>query len=686
MQKSSFFNSVSGDRKYQASDFAAYFGSLLTNGVFPNPGTNLQVVSNSDMTVTVNIGKGWISGYFYLNDAVLILPIDVADGILKRIDRIALRMDTVNRSIAAVVKKGTFSSTPVALALQRDADAYELALADVYVDAGVTSITGAAITDQRLNTVLCGWVNSLIQADTTAIFDQYQAWFASTTAAEEADFSTWFDSIKGQLSGDIATNLTVAVNAATTTANAATTTADAAYATATAAMNVLAHQTSIFGVKFSLASSNPAGTRTDVAAGIAFTPGIGAAGSSGFDGYSLYDLKTCNRAAGAVTAYLGEPGFSASTKDTFVEIPKGYYRRWTDATYEYYQISKEVFPGAKLHPCFERGGEIKEFVYLAAYKSSYDGASKHESKSGALPDVVISRTTSRTRSRVRGVYASMQDLQVRDWLNLLFMVESGTRDCQTAVGKGYSEMPYSATHVATVAESAVNRIIIANAFADVFVIGQEISIGTSLGLNGIVADRTISAIAVYDASNKAITFSGAAVNIAIGNIVWTSRQKNGKTDAIGQGTGRATGTDGTTAIRYRGIENPWGNVWEWVDNLNIRNNLGYSDIEGRINLYSDTDFGTNYTPFAAAFPAANGYMKRPMFDENIGVGCLPSDASGSSSAQYFCDYYYQAAGDLAAFVGGFWNNGASDGLWYWSLDVSAADASVGIGARLLEVP
>ncbi|MGH4125286.1 MAG: hypothetical protein ACREV6_20405 [Clostridium sp.] len=41
MEKSSFFNSVEGDRKYKASDFASYFNSLLTNGVFPNPSTNL---------------------------------------------------------------------------------------------------------------------------------------------------------------------------------------------------------------------------------------------------------------------------------------------------------------------------------------------------------------------------------------------------------------------------------------------------------------------------------------------------------------------------------------------------------------------------------------------------------------------------------------------------------------------
>ena len=41
-EKSSFFNSVSGDRKYKAEDWASYFGALIGNGVFPNPATNLQ--------------------------------------------------------------------------------------------------------------------------------------------------------------------------------------------------------------------------------------------------------------------------------------------------------------------------------------------------------------------------------------------------------------------------------------------------------------------------------------------------------------------------------------------------------------------------------------------------------------------------------------------------------------------
>ena len=439
----------------------------------------------------------------------------------------------------------------------------------------------------------------------------------------------------------------------------------------------------VYGVRFTNASSAPAGTRLYSAVGMAAVAGVGEAGSSDFDNVDLFKLRTCNRVNGVVTAYYGEPGFSLSN-DTFIEIPRGHYRVWDDGTYTNFAVSKSPFYGSSVHPAFKHNSSEQDYVYIARYMSSYDGSSKHETKSGMLPDNNISRTTARTRSKARGSYAILQDVQIRDWLNILMAVEFATRDIQTAIGRGYCEMPYAATHDAIVAETAVNRIIIANAYADLYVVGQEISIGTSEGNNSIAADRTVTSIDVYDASNKAITFDGAAVNIAIGNNVWSSRQKNGKCDSIGQGTGRAAGTNGKTSVIYRGIENLWGNIWEWVDNLNIRNNQGYTDIEGRIASYNDTDFGTTYSAMSAAFPAANSYMVTPLIDSVSGLSCLPATVGGGSSS-YYCDYYYQNTRDCAARVGGDLYSGSLDGPWYWLLADAASDTDWNIGARLLEI-
>lgn len=193
MERSGFFNSINGDRRYKAEVFAQYFSSFIGNGVFPNPSTSLQVIANDDMTITLSPGKAWINGYFYMNTNDLILIIDPADGVLDRVDRIALRFDVEKRSIKAVVKKGDFNANLEPPLIQRDADIYELGLADVEVNQGVISITQEDITDLRLNTEICGIVHGIIeQVDTTTIFNQFQSWYKNTTTSSEANWNNWY--------------------------------------------------------------------------------------------------------------------------------------------------------------------------------------------------------------------------------------------------------------------------------------------------------------------------------------------------------------------------------------------------------------------------------------------------------------------------------------------------------------
>lgn len=202
MEKSSFFNSVSGDRKYKAEDWASYFGSFIGNGVFPIPSTGLQVVAGNGMQITVKAGRAWINGYFYDNTSDLALTLATADGVLNRIDRIVVRWDLTNRLISVKVKSSSYSASPSAPAVERDADIYELALADVYVGAGVTAITGSKITDKRLDTSLCGVVAAVVdQIDTEAFNAQLEAWFEeyqSDSAEQYNALVSYMNSLKLQ--------------------------------------------------------------------------------------------------------------------------------------------------------------------------------------------------------------------------------------------------------------------------------------------------------------------------------------------------------------------------------------------------------------------------------------------------------------------------------------------------------
>lgn len=164
MEKSGFFNSTGGDRVYNATDFASYFGKLVSNGIFYALPTNLQVTAGSGMQVVVLAGSAWINGYAYENTDTLELDIATADGVNPRIDRVVVRWSAVDRSIRLVMLTGMATASPVAPALTRNNDVYELGIADIVVPKGTVLIVAQNITDTRLNTSLCGLVNSLVTA------------------------------------------------------------------------------------------------------------------------------------------------------------------------------------------------------------------------------------------------------------------------------------------------------------------------------------------------------------------------------------------------------------------------------------------------------------------------------------------------------------------------------------------
>lgn len=192
-----FFNAVlSGgvyDRIYDSEDVTSYLDKIVGNGVFPNPSTNLQVMASDSMTVNVLAGQGWIDGHKIINDAALPLTLAAANSLMARIDRIIFYVDYTARDMGIEVKQGTAAASPTAPTLTRTSARYEMALADITVNAGVAYITQANIRDMRGDSSVCGYVQGLIQqVDTTTLWNQFETQF-------ENDFNAWFDQIKDTL-------------------------------------------------------------------------------------------------------------------------------------------------------------------------------------------------------------------------------------------------------------------------------------------------------------------------------------------------------------------------------------------------------------------------------------------------------------------------------------------------------
>lgn len=187
--KYGYFNSRNGDRVYDANDVNYQLKRLITNGVYPNPSNNLQVMASTGMNVVVKAGGARLDWKWFEMDEDELLTIAAADVTLGRIDRIVLRADMTNRTISLQVKKGTASSSPAAPSVERSETVYELSLATISIARQTSTITQSMIKDTRMDTNVCGVITGLIrEIDTTTIFNQYQA-----------SFDEWFETVKTTL-------------------------------------------------------------------------------------------------------------------------------------------------------------------------------------------------------------------------------------------------------------------------------------------------------------------------------------------------------------------------------------------------------------------------------------------------------------------------------------------------------
>lgn len=210
--KSGFHNSINGDRKYNAEDMNRPYKDILSNGVFPNPSTQLQVLPSDGMTVSVSVGGGLFgNGWAYLETPQL-LTLEKSESVLARIDAIVVRRDE-NQSVrgtSVIVKKGTPATNPVAPEMIHNDYIDEYCLATIRVNAGVSSITGSVITDTRPDTNVCGWVTGLIeQVDTSTLFNQWQTayieQFEDFNARGEvfiSELEKWLDEMQNILTND----------------------------------------------------------------------------------------------------------------------------------------------------------------------------------------------------------------------------------------------------------------------------------------------------------------------------------------------------------------------------------------------------------------------------------------------------------------------------------------------------
>lgn len=209
-----FFNSVNGDRAYNADQLSHIFEGLITNGVYESVGNKLAVQPNSGMVIQIATGRGWFNNRWVNNDAPHLMTLEASDVVLNRYCAVCIRVNKADgvRSAVPVLKYSDFATTPTKPTMERSENISEYCLAYVYIPAKATAITSANIEDTRFNSSLCGWVTGLItQVDASTLFTQWQAIFEGFMTTQTEDFNEWFENLQVELDEETATRLTNAL-------------------------------------------------------------------------------------------------------------------------------------------------------------------------------------------------------------------------------------------------------------------------------------------------------------------------------------------------------------------------------------------------------------------------------------------------------------------------------------------
>ena len=381
------------------------------------------------------------------------------------------------------------------------------------------------------------------------------------------------------------------------------------------------------------------------------------------------DLTTGKR-----KAYFGDADFKfdGTNGDVYTHIPTFWLKIYEENDYMYILIADYARSGFT---------EIKEFD-IARYLTGIGADGKLHSYSG-LPGADF-KNINQYRTLVKNLG---DDYCLMDWryfaIQCLYLVEYASYNSQNKLGNGMAVMRHNNGDVALVAETNTNRFIVNTTAGNQFIVGQQVRIGAYDSASSVM--RTITAINNYEDSSitgKEIVFDGKPIaSIALTTYIWTCVQNAGGCDSLGMKSGCLV-NDSKHNVIYRGIESIIGNIFSFVDGINIKDCVAYICYDPA--EYVSDKFEAPYEKLEYVNAKQEGYCKTLGFDINHPLIQFPIEI-GATSTSGTSDYYWcTATGNRVARVGGTSDVGAYGGLWYWYLSSASSNATWTCGARVLK--
>ncbi len=401
-----------------------------------------------------------------------------------------------------------------------------------------------------------------------------------------------------------------------------------------------------------------------------------------------------------------------------VQIPKFWYRYGYAGTTHTSEISPVPLAGFEPHPAFFKDGAWVDHRYMGAYEGVLYDTSGASYISKFAPVAAHNATFDVDNGSSKGTITAASGTPYTLLLTGYMIVITGTADNNGTyvIDSVTGGNVITCTTVIAGADGAEAATAISSVAVDwtattgdklSSVAGKlAVSNGTRAQLRTIAANRgtgwrqqdydLTAAVQLLMLTEYASFYTQSVIGAGITNVVdWAAYNSyypigpSGLGNAIGNATGTNAAAASTAAatvaatgyLKYRGIENPYGHLWKFVEGINVNGNIPYRTNVGA-NFADDTV--SNYTRMVDINGAGvtlyngDGYVATI---QKMKWGFLAASVGASGSTK-ITDYYYQASGWGVVLVGGNADNGAHAGAFFVDANFASGNATSYLAGRV----
>ena len=381
-----------------------------------------------------------------------------------------------------------------------------------------------------------------------------------------------------------------------------------------------------YTVEIDLSNSNPLSSVTYLDDAIGMTKG-----SSNWDNEIIFkDIKPCVFKDGSVVYYLDKAdctkkvdgstaNLDGTDGDVMVEFPKFAYKIWKSNRKMYVSITNDSSVASQndyKYYAFSKESEgDREHFYWGAFKGSLNSSGNLQSIVGQAPAASKTIGAFKQLAQNRGPGYTITSYFQLIALQCLYLIKYGNLNGQSALGQGIS--------------------------------GRS---GTSTDAN--YGPLVTGGTTTFDAGKK--MYYGSTSN--------SGSSSDYNTAKLGH-------------VKFAGIEDFWGNIWEWIDGLTTDNNFNIITNWD----YDSNNYNNDFTTSSGLTTNSGGYVTDVAGTTESGFMNIKY---GGSASTYFCDYGALYSGRVLLF-GGRWSNGSDCGPFYLNAFNAASSANADVGARLM---